>query len=665
MISIIQLLQQNGIRKDNIQKIRTALCLANCQQSSFDSLLLGVQYIGYRFNYAMNPYIDEQEESKEEQQNKSENPQEQTKKKKKKKISLPLTASEQKLKDEFIKLVSDYIKALPCFTSKLTEQQQAQIIEELNQYIERKKGAPLGKAEYIKKNNPSYMCDYLINNFNVVNVNYNGIETVGYWNGQTYQLGEQAFNTLTTLILNVEYVNPLSKLYKQTLNTKSLYEMLKNSLLETRNIAPPYYIPCLNGIVYFNERDPKDMKLLHFTPDIVTIYQYLGYYSLDISDKVKTKLNRYIDLVCNKDNDPNHYQDIKNRIFEFGSTILFRGQRFKCFGFVHGDIDGGKTKFITRFLLSILSSELIGHLPFDRFDKDFALSELLGKLANFSDESNYSKNAERGNRQQDCTKNLLAGEVVQSNKKHQNDINFIADARLIVASNHYLNITQPSTEAKLLYIPFLNKLNKPEHRDFYPSGNDQEEKDFIFMFLLQYLQQIFENYNKTGKYFSQSDYIDKLQREAEQQSNICLELISKWIEAKDPMKEYPLGKHISDATISKMRIEYYNNQFRSYLLDRNSTDRITDKDFKHNFIKASGFHEVKAKDTSYKNETFSILIPNEYKGTKTPKYTKYKELIQFEQASAKALNDDIRKNTDDAIERYQQEHIDNPFDPEF
>lgn len=382
------------LKKADKSAIQIALYLVKCSQNDFNSLDLNIRKLAYRFNLAITHDLDSYYLNA---------------KKDNEDVSLPpLTEDKKQLADNFINEVSDYLYTLPCFKSNLSNNEQSQIIENLNLYINQRVGAN-DYNERVYMLNADYIKGYLLNNFNVIKVD-RGRTELAYWDGETYQTGEQAISNLVTKIRSIEYNKTIDKRYREAFNLKELINALNNAITEVTLLASPDYIPCLNGIVHLN-RDNNHPELLPFNPDIVTVYQFQGNYKplSEIPTNTVAKLNKYFDYLFNREHETGtHFKELKNRCLEYSSTLLYRGQLFKKFGFFHGSHDGGKTSFIERVLFALLPNDSYSKLPINRLNERFGVSDLVGKLANLNDEHNFDY-GRTGEAQQATIKEIVSG----------------------------------------------------------------------------------------------------------------------------------------------------------------------------------------------------------------------------------------------------------------
>lgn len=620
--------------------IETALYLVKCSQNDFNSLDLNIRKLAYRFNLAITPDLDSYYLKVKKDNND---------------ISLPtLTKEHKQLADEFINKVSDYLNTLPCFKAKLSKNEQAQIIEDLKQYINQR----LGAYDYngrVKMLNADYMTKYLINYFNVIKIK-RGQTVLAYWNGETYQTGEQAISDLVTKIRSIEYNNSTSKIYRETFNLKALINSLNNAITETTPLASADYIPCLNGIIHL--KNDNTYELLTFSPDIVTIYQFQGNYKplSEIPAETINKLAHYLDLLANIERETEaHYKELKNRILEGASIVLFRDQIFKTFLFFHGSHDGGKTSFIEKVVFSLLPNGSYSKLPINRLNERFAMSELVGKLANLNDEHNFNY-GRTGQAEQAQLKEIVSGgQKLRAERKSVNAFDFVCEAKMFIALNDFLNIPDKNTKAKMLYIPMRGNLSRAECTPYYPDMSNQNEKNYIFNVLLQYLLKVFNNYKSTGKYFTYSKYIDDtLMNEAEFKTSDLLNELQSWIDETNPFKEYKLGQLLSDKTKKIMLASHYYYKFRDFLNTHDSRINISQDTFRDNIQKVSNFKVLKNAKENGKSYNF-ILVPMSYNNTTISTYADYKQAVLLEQAQRAETANIIDINTKAEADRVKTE----------
>lgn len=670
---IVALLKQNNFNSVNKKKIITALELAKYQQSNFDALDMAVKRIAYQFNKSLFSDLDEYQIESEKRSNshqdlsQCEDP------------SIlpalpPLTPKQEQLATKFKKEVADYLKKLPCFTTHLSIKEQKQVISDFEYWIDNHNGTPDKLSERKALLNIQYMAEYLINNFNVIKVKNGDITDLAYWNGETYLTGEAEFNILIKKINLLTYNNINIKDCRKVVTTKDVCEQLE-VMTETKDIAPASFIPCLNGIVHFddNQQDsPKyNLSLLSFTPDIITIYQYQGNYKTvsEIPQTVRNKVNRYFDLICNKDNEtPQHYQEIRDRIFEYCSTILYRGQLFKSYGFLHGGADAGKTKFLENCIFSILPPNTFSKVKLNELIDRFRSNRLKGALANLSDEKNLSYGV-KGEEEQEALKEVVSGsKKMLAEDKNVKSYYFRCEARIFIALNYYMNLTDEATAKKMVYIPMKGSLDNVDASRFYVDENcSQDEKDYIFITLLGYLQQVFKNRTQTGKYFRQSKYIDSLQISAEAETNDLVELLQNWIDETKPFEDYPIGELMNQSNFNQMKLNHYELKFDRYLstLPENKQIKVSAGVFKNKLLKLIGDKYIyvdSAKDTDFRaSGVKGVLLPKKYNDHYISSYRDYKEQILLEKRLLAKRNNIIDLNTDKTVKEIQDQNLSNPF----
>ena len=287
MKTIINLLKQNHIKSANKTLITTAIELAKYQQSNFNSLDDAVKRIAYHLTLTIYPDIEEYWAEIAEIEKKQKKLKEIAERGKgvmtiegaaaeEKPVLAPLTPNQKQLITDFKNVVIDYLQTLPCFTTHLSIVEQEQVISDFEFWIDNHKGTPDKLSERKALLNVQHMAECLINNFNVIKVQNGGVTNLAYWNGETYLTGEAEIDSLIKKVNLLTYNNLYIKDCRKVVATKDVCEQLE-IMSETKDIAPASYIPCLNGIVYLddNQQDnlPYSLRLLKFTPDIITIYQ--------------------------------------------------------------------------------------------------------------------------------------------------------------------------------------------------------------------------------------------------------------------------------------------------------------------------------------------------------------------------------------------------------
>lgn len=651
------------LSKSNRELINTTKYLINCVQNNFQSLDLYLRILAYRFNLAQYQMLDKFYKDKADKKVKLAK---KTVKENNGVITvanapddedqLPdLTAEQKKLSELFIKDITAYLFELPCF-NKIESCDRKALILTFTEGVTKRKNTPNSYIERIKMLDPNYMTKYLLDNFNVIKIE-RGQTELAYWNGKTYQTGEQAISDLVTKIRSVEFNDATDKRYREPFNLKALINSLKNAITETTPLAPADYIPCLNGIVHL-DRDKIQLELQPFTPDIVTIYQYRANFKplSEIPAETANKLAQYLDLLSNIERETEaHYKELKNRILEGTSIVLFRDQIFKTFLFFHGSHDGGKTSFIERVVFGLLPNDSYSKLPINRLNERFAMSELVGKLANLNDEHNFNY-GRTGQAEQAILKEIVSGgQKLRAERKNVNAFDFVCEAKMFIALNDFLNITDENTEAKMLYIPMRGNLSRAECAPFYPDMSNQDEKDYIFNVLLQNLLQVFKNRKTTDKYFTPSEYIDvTLKNEAKLKTSEVLQELQSWINETNPFKCYPLGKLLSYETAPKMFASFYYRKFLDYRDAHNSHIKISSIEFKKQLSEVSEFKcldNAKENSKSYR----SVLVPKNYKGTRIYSYADYKQAVLLEQAQREDTAKIIALNTKAEADRVSAE----------
>lgn len=231
-----------------------------------------------------------------------------------------------------------------------------------------------------------------------------------------------------------------------------------------------------------------------------------------------------------------------------------------------------------------------------------------------------------------------------------------------------MNLTDEATAKKMVYIPMKGSLDNVDASRFYVDENcSQDEKDYIFITLLGYLQQVFKNRTQTGKYFRQSKYIDSLQISAEAETNDLVELLQNWIDETKPFEDYPIGELMNQSNFNQMKLNHYELKFDRYLstLPENKQIKVSAGVFKNKLLKLIGDKYIyvdSAKDTDFRaSGVKGVLLPKKYNDHYISSYRDYKEQILLEKRLLAKRNNIIDLNTDKTVKEIQDQNLSNPF----
>lgn len=666
--------------KSDVAKLTTSIELLPMQQYDVSSLKLALKYITYRFNCCLNPEIDKQQAyikklkealSKQTKNNSNITPDNADADNLLIEIKEIIedsryTDSQKKTANEFYKYLIEQLELLPAFEKydDSLKNEFTQLVYEclqpddaikntsMNDYssFELRQGAPLGLREYIKKTNKNYLRDYLIDHFNLIKINCDGIENLGYWNGQTYITNEQLIFKHIEKIISLDYNDGEGKGFQVVNLEQATIDFLKSCSYSIKNIASYEYIACLNCVIKV-DKSSGGISVAPASPDLVTTYQYLANYiqDYDYSDNNPSykEINHYLNIISNFND------ELKQRILEVSSTILIRGQLFKKFYFLHGASDCGKSKYIDNVLSSLVGDECRSCLPLTALsskDSRFNVAELNHKLILKCDEisedslKNKSPNSKGIS---DKLKEIVGSTTLDGEQKGiQVHKRFNSDAKIFLISNYFLDISDVQCYRKQIYVPFTNDVNKYalEHPDYkFPDMTKQENKDALFMILLKYVSRLFIQKAKTGAYFSRSEIIDELERNAKFELLESYQNVKNWLTDKQPLQDYPTGQPITSGNKDRCRIDYYYQKFNSYTTDLNISE-ISRSEFTKIFLELIPYQHLKVCISGVINGG-KILLPKEYKGKQIQNYADYKKLLDSDIAERGKIKNQIEENT--------------------
>lgn len=522
--------------------------------------------------------------------------------------------------------------------------------------IEERPDPPLSTKEHKELSTEGKAARILSSNCEFTNILYRqGFERSGLFDGRYYHIDDK---TISKLHLCIQLSN-------ETKETAQFTKLLEGQPLAhlrcmadgvAKNKASDEYIALNNGILKIDTDNPEQSQLLGFSPNHAVMLPIQANYIENFStetDEYK-KIDYYFDYISGR-YDPEykeHYQEIKTRIIESSSLVLSRSQVFKKFFYLHGPSNTGKTTFIDSFLGSLFdknlyfSSKNLDDLDRTKHNFEIATLEYTALLlvdegaSNDSTASVLSKiNLDNVG---DCLKQILGGGMIEGAKKSiQQKSGFYPECRVYITSNHYIGFDDPQVLDKLVYVPLYIKVNKPECKHIFPDLNTQAMKDTLFMYLLKNgLYKVFDNYKKTGRYISDSPFIDSIQNRAKQGTSLYT-AIADFIEDQGIKAKLPFlnNSFIDSSNMEYFTIKYYWDEYRN----SGNNLKISRKHFEDAFCEILSLHICKdQKVFGLPKKQISMLLPSRF-----ATYGAYKKDCEKQRC---LLNQQITENTEKAYQ---------------
>lgn len=135
----------------------------------------------------------------------------------------------------------------------------------------------------------------------------------------------------------------------------------------------------------------------------------------------------------------------------FGYCLLSANHRFEKFLILIGDGSNGKS-VVLEVLSEMLGRHNVSHVPLDAFGGEFRNAEMIGKLANIATDMQRMPRVHEG-----ILKQLVSGEPIQINRKHQAPVSMYPTAKLVFATNHLPPFADTSDGLwrRMLVVPFF------------------------------------------------------------------------------------------------------------------------------------------------------------------------------------------------------------------
>lgn len=518
--------------------------------------------------------------------------------------------------------------------------------------IEERQQRPLSLKDLKELSTEGKTARLFCSNCEYTNILYSqGFKRSGLFDGRYYHIDNE---TISGLHLSIQYANETEESAQLTgmLSDKSLNNLRCMANGTEKHKAPDNYIAVNNGILKINTENPEKSTLLGFSPNLVVVMpiqaNYLENFSKD-TERYK-KIDEYFNCLSGKYNPEykDHYQEIKTRIIESLSLALSRSQKFKKFFYLHGVADSGKTTLIDSVLGSLFdktlyfSSKNLDDLDRSKHNFEIATLEHTALLLvdeGASGDSNASVLSKINlDNVGDCIKQLLGGGMIEGARKNiQQKSGFYPECRLYITSNHYIGFEDPQILDKLIYIPLNTKINRPEYKNIFPDFKDQKMKDTLFMYLLTNgFYKCLKNYKATGKYISDSPFIDSIQNKAKKGTSIYA-AISDFIEEQNIKANLPFLNYvmITPENMELFTIKHYWNEWHEYN-NFLTLKKITRKHFEDVFCELLNIHICRdQKIAGLDKKQITIILPKAFKT-----YAPYKKECEKQKPSIYKGNKD-------------------------
>lgn len=134
----------------------------------------------------------------------------------------------------------------------------------------------------------------------------------------------------------------------------------------------------------------------------------------------------------------------------FGYCLLATNHRFEKFLILIGEGSNGKS-VVLEVLSEMLGRHNVSHVSLDAFGGEFRNAEMIGKLANIATDMQRMPRVHEG-----ILKQLVSGEPIQINRKHQAPVSMYPTAKLVFATNHLPPFADTSDGLwrRMMVVPF-------------------------------------------------------------------------------------------------------------------------------------------------------------------------------------------------------------------
>ena len=322
-----------------------------------------------------------------------------------------------------------------------------------------------------------------------------------------------------------------------SLSEKQLSDIAKRVRDKAYRLAPSanndYVINIKNG-----RYNLKTHELTPHSEDIIEFYQLPVVYDKNASS---TLFDEYRNQTFDGD------LDLIKVLDELAGYCFWKSLPAQKVFFFWGKPGTGKSTYLDM-MESLLGPDNVSSVSLRSIEKDsFATSDMVNKLANFSDEAN----AERVMDSVDTIKQLATGGKVRAQKKFQNAISVRLYATQIFCINDPFSFNDEALADRLMVIPFWNKYRNTDKNvdsdSFAAKYHTPEVLSYMFKLAMDGLKRLQAN----GFQFTESATI----KEATEQ----------FIGASNPVKQWLLDDEITADNISEFSAEEVVGKYENWV----------------------------------------------------------------------------------------------------
>lgn len=278
--------------------------------------------------------------------------------------------------------------------------------------------------------------NFLENNFLMCFID----ERPAVWTGLDYDFSDNAvpkalkriYRALGMLVSKVELDNFISKI-------------VGDSEINSVSRSSPYIIPCKNGYLCIDEKDPRleTCSMIPPTPKIVLTNSLVVNWSLKAYSK---EMDEALDAYC--------MGDKRNRkaLMMIAGSLLFRDPNLKKAVIFYGEKDGGKSTFL-GLLRDVFGRTNTSTLTPNDLKGTYKLSELIGKSLNIADDISP---AAFENVVAEIVKKIVSGNDLETEKKYKDPLSIAITTKLVIACNKLPAMHDAALLNRFIGFSFLN-----------------------------------------------------------------------------------------------------------------------------------------------------------------------------------------------------------------